>query len=377
MHQLEHGRQARSRPSGRGRFSWPRFFAAWVGRQASALDPACFSLVMATGIVSNAFFLEGYRVPSDALLKAGLVAYPWLCLLTALRVMRFGGALRADLFNPRMVFSFFTFVAGTNVLGLALDMRGFSMLALLMWLLAIAVWLILIYLAFGVLILLNGTNGAGVADGAWLNAIVGTQSLVILGAHIAVRAVGAGPSIFMLVHMLWTVGLGLYGAYVVLLCHRIFFVDLKTDNVTPLLWVVMGAAAISANAGATLVADDSGMSFLRSMQPFVDGVTLAMWTWATWWIPFLLLLGIWKHGLRREPLGYSIMLWSIVFPLGMYAVTSLRLSQIAAFPALGIWSLVVAWIALAAWCSTAGALAFASFRSARALTRSAAMDQGG
>jgi tellurite resistance protein TehA-like permease len=178
---------------------------------------------------------------------------------------------------------------------------------------------------------------------------------------------------FMLVHMLWTVGLGLYGVYVVLLCHRIFFLDLKPDNVTPLLWVVMGAAAISANAGATLAAVDSGMRFLRSMQPFVDGVTLAMWAWATWWIPFLLLLGIWKHGFRREPLGYSIMLWSIVFPLGMYAVTSLRLSQIADFPILGTWSWVMAWVALAAWCSTAVALALASFRNARALARSAAM----
>jgi tellurite resistance protein TehA-like permease len=244
-------------------------------------------------------------------------------------------------------------------------MRGFPVPALLMWLLAIASWLILIYLAFGVLILLNDANGIGVADGAWLNAIVGTQSLVILGAHIAVRAAGAAPSLFMLVHMLWTVGLGLYGVYVALLCHRIFFLDLKPDNVTPLLWVVMGAAAISANAGATLAALDSGMPFLRSMQPFVDGVTLAMWTWATWWIPFLLLLGVWKHGFRREPLGYSIMLWSIVFPLGMYAVTSLRLSQIADFPILGTWSWVMAWVALAAWCSTAVALALASFRNAR------------
>jgi len=51
----------------------------------------------------------------------------------------------------------------------------------------------------------------------------------------------------------------------------------------------MGAAAISANAGSVLVLTDSGIPFLQSMRPFVDGVTPIIWAWATWWIPLLLL----------------------------------------------------------------------------------------
>ena len=89
----------------------PRFLAAWLRREAMALDPACFSLVMATCIVSNSFFLQGYPIPSDALLAVGLVAYTWLCLLTAWRATRAGAGLWADLLSPRSVFSFFTFVA--------------------------------------------------------------------------------------------------------------------------------------------------------------------------------------------------------------------------------------------------------------------------
>jgi tellurite resistance protein TehA-like permease len=61
------------------------------------------------------------------------------------------------------------------------------------------------------------------------------------------------------------------------------------------------------------------------------------------------------------------MLWSIVFPLGMYAVATLRLSQLANFTALGSWSRVMAWIALAAWCTTATGLVVASWRRARRL----------
>jgi tellurite resistance protein TehA-like permease len=128
----------------------------------------------------------------------------------------------------------------------------------------------------------------------------------------------------------------------------------------------MGAAAISTNAGSTLVASNGGLPFLLSIRPFIDGVTLAMWAWATWWIPLLLLLGVWKHGAHRVPLRYTTALWSVVFPLGMYAVASHRLSLVAEVPALQSMSRVMAWIALAAWSATGIGLVLASWHSARA-----------
>jgi tellurite resistance protein TehA-like permease len=85
-------------------------------------------------------------------------------------------------------------------------------------------------------------------------------------------------------------------------------------------------------------------------------VTLVMWTWATW-IPFLVLFGIWKHGARRLPLRYMPMLWSLVFPLGMYGIASLRLSLAAELPGLKTLSAAMTWVALAAWIATALGLA--------------------
>jgi len=55
----------------------------------------------------------------------------------------------------------------------------------------------------------------------------------------------------------------------------------------------------------------------------------------------------------------------MVFPLGMYAAATLRLSRFAAVPALAIWSSAMAWTALAAWCTTAAGLVFYTWRSAR------------
>ena len=132
----------------------------------------------------------------------------------------------------------------------------------------------------------------------------------------------------------------------------------------------MGAAAISANAGSTLILTESGMPFLNSMRPFIDGVTLIMWAWATWWIPLLLLFGIWKHGVCRVPLTYTPMFWSLVFPLGMYALASLRLSLAADFSPLRAISSSMVWVALAAWAATSAGLVAASWRSLRDFERS-------
>ncbi len=370
MNELAHDQNeqaGRSRPAAVRPHGTLRFIAGWIGREASRLDPAYFALVMATGIVSNVFFVEGERTLSNALFVVNLLAYPWLWGLTGLRAVRSPTLLLADLVNPRRVFLFFTAVAATDVLGMSIGLRGFPTIALVMALFALALWLVLIYLGFGVLMLRNTSGGADVAEGGWLNAIVGTQSLVIIGGTMALPAARIGPQAFVLLPMLWAVGLILYGIFVALLSYRFFFAELKPDDATPPLWIVMGAGAISVNAGSILIAKDGVTPFLRSLQPFLGGVTLAVWAWATWWIPLLLLLGIWKHGINHRTMNYTPMLWSIVFPLGMYAAATLRLSEVAAVPTLASLSWVMAWVALAAWCAIGLSLITELLRSARAV----------
>src|SRR5262249_62264352 len=129
--------------------------------------------------------VRGHSQLSDVLLVVTLTAYPILCLLMIWRIGRFKLALGADLIDPRRVFSFFTIVAGTDVLGIGLDLRGYSVVANSMWLFALVVWLALNYLSFGVLTVINTVQRANIVHGGWLIAIVGTQSLVVLGPHIA------------------------------------------------------------------------------------------------------------------------------------------------------------------------------------------------
>jgi tellurite resistance protein TehA-like permease len=170
--------------------------------------------------------------------------------------------------------------------------------------------------------------------------------------------------------MLWGVGLVLYAIFMTLFAYRIFFFEFAPDDITPLLWVIMGAAAISTNAGSTLVLNDSGLPFLQNVQPFIDGVTLIIWAWATWWIPLLLLLGIWKHGVRRAPLTYTPLLWGLIFPLGMYSLATLRLSLASDFFPLRAIAHAMLWVSVAAWALTFAGLVVVCQRSFREFARS-------
>jgi tellurite resistance protein TehA-like permease len=216
---------------------------------------------------------------------------------------------------------------------------------------------VLAYLSFSVLTFINTGSGADVVHGGWLIAIVGTESLVLLGAQLAPRFGALAPLAFVTIHALWGIGIVFYGIFITLFSYRLFFLRVEPTDVTPLFWVVMGAAAIATNAGSTLILTDPGMAFLLALRPFVEGTTLITWAWATWWIPLLLILGIWKHVLRREPLAYDAMFWSLVFPLGMYTLATWRLSLAADFPPLQWIPRVMLWVALCAWTLTmAGAL---------------------
>lgn len=329
------------------------------------LYPGYPAIVMATGIISNAlYFMEHFEL-SRIFFLVNLAAYPTLLIATVIRLFRHTAALWTDLLNPRLVFSFFTIVAATDVLGIQCDLRGYSDVSGALWLFALVAWLVLLYLSFAVLTFLNTAQAANVVHGGWLIAIVGTQSLVLLGVRVADHMPNIATGLIVLVHMLWGIGLVLYAMFVTLFSYRIFFFKLTPDDLSPLLWVVMGAAAISANAGTSLLLNDAHIPYLTSMKPFIDGVTLIVWAWGTWWIPLLVLFGLWKHAICRVPLSYSPTLWSLVFPLGMYSVATFRFSLATQFPFLGHLGMEFVWLAVFVWLATAFAMVMANLRSVR------------
>ncbi len=85
--------------------------------------------------------------------------------------------------------------------------------------------------------------------------------------------------------------------------------------------------AISTLAGALLIQRAAESPLLLSILPFLKGFTLWYWATATWWIPLMVLLGVWRHGIKRFPLSYDQGYWGLVFPLAMYTACTFQLGR--------------------------------------------------
>lgn len=321
---------------------------AWLKK----MYPGYFTLTMATGII--ALGLDLLNMPSVAVLTRAMyfiTVLSWLILffLYAWRLIQFPKAMWADLMDPRKTFNFFTFVAGTNVTGLLLHLHNYYLLAIACWAVAFVAWAVLLYLSFGVLTLIHGERTLKIVDGGWLICIVGTQSLVLLGLKIVPMLGEYAPLMMLIIFMLWGLGLILYGIFVTLFSYRIFFNEMTFEDYTPQIWVVMGAAAISANASSTLDMADPVLSVLYEVHAVIDSMALITWAWASWWIPLLVLISAWKHIIHKIPLRYDPRQWSIVFPIGMYTVASIQLSLAAEFDPLHWISHIMVWVAIIVW----------------------------
>lgn len=314
------------------------------------LFPGNFALVMATGILSLAFEMQGQLILAQWLYAGAVLAWLILIFLSCWRLIRFPSAVVADLLNIRRVFAFFTLVASTSIVGMLLNQHGHIYLSGFFWVLAFLAWSLLLYLSFSVLVFITHPDTVNVVHGDWLTAIIGTQSLVLLGGLIAPYMGEYADYMWVEIHLLWMLGLILYAMFTTMFCLKIFFERFEAKDTSPLLWVIMGAAAIAVNAGTTLLDADIELTFLLTLRPFIEGLVMMLWSWATWWLPMLVIFGIWKHIIRHYPLRYEPALWSMVFPLGMYSVASYRLGLAAEFPPLQWISSLVVWIAFGVWC---------------------------
>jgi len=126
---------------------------------------------------------------------------------------------------------------------------------------------------------------------------------------------------------MWLGGGVLYLWIISLIFYRYTFFTLAPSDLAPPYWINMGAMAISTLAGSALVAAANRSPVLGQTLPFVRGLTLMWWATATWWIPMLVVLAGWRHLYRKFPVRYDPLYWGAVFPLGMYAAATVRLSR--------------------------------------------------
>jgi tellurite resistance protein TehA-like permease len=327
--------------------------AGTVRRALDTLDPGYFAFVMASGIVSVGADLLGYPLLSQVVLGVTVAGFVLLTLAYGARLVWFRASVRRSLLDPTTAMAYFTVVAGSNVLAARVALGGHPLVALGLGAAGALVWLGLTYGLPWSIVVAARRPVLGELNGTWLVWVVATQSVAIVAAALAPGGPPAAlraalPAVAV---CFWGVGAVLYLLLIGAIFLRLLLVEITPAEMGPAYWIAMGATAISVRAAAGILADAHvpGGAFVGELRPFLVGLSTVLWAFGTWWIPLLVLFGVWRYLLQGYPRTYEPRLWSVVFPLGMYTVASYTLGRAAR---LGFMvSLARAWffVGLSAW----------------------------
>ncbi len=309
---------------------------------------------MATGIVSIASDRAGFHTIAVVLLWLNAGQYLLLWILTLWRLLRYRRALVRDFTDHQAAPGFFSAVAATGVMGNQLIVTGAYDLALALWIFGLFLWIILTYAIFTTLTIkeTKPTIDQGIT-GAWLLAVVATQSMALLSALLArhfEQPVRLHINFVALSMWLW--GGMMYIWIISLIFYRYTFFKFSPADFSSPYWINMGAMAISTLAGSLLIENAVDAAFLETLLPFLKGFTIFFWATGTWWIPMLLILVVWRHLYRKFPLRYDPLYWGLVFPLGMYAVCTFEMARAMSLDFLLPIARVFVYVAMLAWATT-------------------------
>jgi tellurite resistance protein TehA-like permease len=331
---------------------------------------------MATGIISTGTRLLGPSWLSVVMLVLASAGFAVLAVMLAARLVLYRPSVASDFRSPSRVFGFFAITAGLNVLGIRYALAGHPLVTAVLAAVAAAIWLVLTYSVPASLILAPAKDAVLASiNGVWLLWAVATQSLAVAAATLVPAWPSQARLLAPFAAALWAIGLVLYLTLVTLILLRWLTVPVTPAALSPPYWILMGATAISVLAGARVIGLPKTIPVIAATAGFTSGFSFALWAFGTWWIPLLVVLGLWRHVRREWPLRYEPGLWAIVFPLGMYSVGTLTFGETARLGFMHPIARVMLWAGVAAWVVVAAAFV-AGLGSARAAAWRNAGDAG-
>ncbi|MQQ36298.1 C4-dicarboxylate ABC transporter [Pseudomonas sp. SZ57] len=326
--------------------------------------PNWFAVTMGTGILSLALAqLPGSPAPLRALGEAlwflNIVLFTLFSVMYASRWLLFFDEAR-QVFGHSTVSMFF----GTIPMGLATLINGLLVFGPARWGSAIvpvaeALWWldVAMALACGVLIpfmmFTRQEHSIEKMTAVWLLPVVAAEVAAACGGSLTTHLAAADSQFTVLItsYVLWAYSVPVALSILVILLLRLALHKLPHESMAASSWLALGPIGTGA-LGMLVMGSDAPAIFaahgLASIGTVAAGIGVVVgmlfWGLGLWWMALAVLI---TARYMKQGIGFNLGWWAFTFPLGVYAVATLKLGatlHLGFFDVFGTW--LVALLAL-------------------------------
>ena len=299
-----------------------------VDSLVSGFLPTYFTATMTFGAISIGSEQLGLHGLAAAILVLGLVTLLLSSVLLTARLARHPGEVVADLTHHATAFTILSVVAAFSIIGGAVVVVfGWTSLGWICWAIAVALWPPLLYASvLSTIIEAPKPPLALGINGTWFLMTVSTQTVVSTTA-ILLTQTGSNQLLELLAVGGFGLGIVLYLIVMTLLFLRWVFADSTPDEDDPPSWTAAGAMATTAIAGSRILSLGAEYPLIERLTPFVEGLVIVGWVTATFWLPLMVAVQVWRHGVHRLPFVFTPAQWSMVFPLATYGAATFAVAS--------------------------------------------------
>ena len=332
--------------------------------------PNWFAATMGTGVLALALAQLPVRLPGVQALAEGLWFFTiglfvvFSVLYAARWVMFFHEARR--IFGHSTVSMFF----GTIPMGLATILNGLLLFGLPRWgegvvPLAEALWWldVAMALACGVLIpfmmFTRQEHSIDQMTAIWLLPVVAAEVAAASAGLLAPHLADAHSQLVMLVtsYVLWAFSLPVAFSILTILMLRMALHKLPHASMAASSWLALGPIGTGA-LGMLLLGGDAPMIFAANGLPRVGEVAeglglvagITLWGFGLWWMLIAVLITL---RYLRAGIPFNLGWWGFTFPLGVYALATLKLASLlhlgffSVFGSVLVGALALMWLIVA------------------------------
>lgn len=253
-----------------------------------------------------------------------------------------------------------TIVNGWLLYGVPLLGPGAVTVAAGLWLLD-AVLAVLVGLAVPFWMFTRQDHAIGQMSAVWLLPVVAAEVAAASGALLLPHLTDPGLRLALLLadYALWSVSVPLALGILVILFLRLVLHKLPPVAMAATSWLALGPIGTGALALALLSVNGApvlaGHPALAALAPALSGAGLLgaflLWAYGLWWLVMAIAI---TARYRQQGVPFNLGWWGYIFPLGVYALATLKLGQILDTPVItGAGRLLIAVLALL-WVLVAG-----------------------